>query len=183
MPYLVFEYDPQRDVQGFVYGLSIALLQPEKTLKVIASYPKKSNPDPTMTVSELLALYLKRDKQRSRLALELKLELTTDKFLVERFGDQYVGFVSKSVKKVDLLNAIPLLDRLREYEKLRERFSPKKWELVNTFHEGTFSEAQAEEFAQMCDVASRPLVEWLNNQAQATKDHLNSMKRILQRDF
>lgn len=183
MAYIVFEYDPQRDVEQFIAGLAFLLLQPVGSLKQIPPFPRQKNPSLNMTLDELVALYITRIHSRTKLTIATKLNLKTDKHLVESFGEKYLGVISSKDKKQVMLQRFELAKTLRQYDDIKRRLVPNKRDLVNVYRDINFVEADAEKFADMCASAASPLIKWLDEHSQPVKNEQAALPPFIQRNF
>jgi hypothetical protein len=183
MAYIVFEFDQQRDVPQFIAGLAFMLLQPIAKFKQLETFPRQKIPSLNMTLDELVALIIPRIYSSPKLTIATKVTLKTDKHLIDSFGDKYIGIISSKEKKQLMLQRFEFAKTLRQYDEIKKRFVLNKWELINSYRDINFANADAEQFVGMCANAAIPLIKWLDEHSQSVKNEQAALPPFIQRNF
>lgn len=183
MPYLVFEYDPKRNVDDFVTALALTQLQPKKNFEAVKPFVRTRRITAKITLTQLVSLQVNRLHPRTKLILKTKLELKSDKHLVSAYGESYVGFISGSENKSKLLDRIQLDDVLNDFAYLKRQHGPHKTALHGLSGKLSFTDQEIEEFIAICENAVRPIHEWIDEHAAPTKAAIAKLPDFIQRDF
>lgn len=182
MPYIIFENDYLRDTDELISGLALAHLMSERNFRQVEEvYPKI--PKETLSIHKLIALYVELTTKGHKLLLHTKLTLKTDAYLIEAYGDSYLGYIVTKETKADIIRRLTLADQISYFEDLKKSHIPYKKLLKNHRIKGRISDDENDEYISLCELSTRPIIKWLNEKEKPIIDELSAMPALIRRGF
>ena len=183
MSFLIFEYDPARDEENFVSALAFLLLKPRDTFKIVKDNEFSISAERNPTLAKMVSYFAIKKNRRSKFIVQSKLELKTDKYLIDSYGDAYVGYVSNNENKASVLARLKLREKLQEYEALKMRFNISKHFFDLNSKNIEISESQIDEFIALTHESAKPVIQWLDEHARADKEAYAALSPLIMRNF
>ena len=130
---------------------------------------------------ELLKFCWIQQFQQSAIMLALPREIESDHLLIQHFGDGYLGCVSGSIRKNELLTLALSYDRLIKVEGSRRLFALPKFVVEERLKHSPFSEAEIKELTKVQEMNLKLVDQFIEKKTQEIRKDLDSCPRILRR--
>ncbi|WP_173956225.1 hypothetical protein [Polynucleobacter tropicus] len=130
---------------------------------------------------ELLKFCWIQQFQQSAIMLALPREIESDHLLIQHFGDGYLGCVSGSIRKNELLTLALSYDRLIKVEGSRRLFALPKFVVEERLKHSPFSEAEIKELTKVQEMNLKLVDQFIEKKTQEIRKDLDSCPRILKR--
>lgn len=183
MSFLIFKYDPKRNTEDFVSGLAFLLLKPRDAFTIVKENGFNVEAEKKPTLAKMVAYFARQKAKRGMLILQSKIELKTDKHLVDSYGDMYIGFISGKENKASLLSRLTLKERLEDYESIKRNFEANDNFLKYRYKKIAFTDEQVDAFVALTKKTVKPIAKWIDEHSKADREAYAGLLPLIMRDF
>ena len=183
MPYIVFGYEPHRDMNVFKAGVATQLWLNEGDFDAVDEDKYSTKSYKNMNTDQLASVLAMRQLNLSFQLLKCKKELKTDKHLISSYGNNYLGFISKSFGKSKLIELLDMLDKKKQYENFKILHSAREHLLTYNLSKVTLTEKDVAEYMAIAEQASIPMQSWIDAHAKSTLDAIENEPPLVKRGF
>ena len=183
MSFLIFEYKIDRNEEDFVAALAFLLLKPRNEFKIVNEDEFNVEAYKKPSLARMVSYFARIHDGSTKLILQSKIDLKTDRHLIESYGDVYVGYVSKKENKASVLSRLVLWEKLEEYRQAKYQLNFGRQFFRYRYKKLEITDAELDDFLALNEKSIQPVLQWLDEHARADKEAYAALPPLIMRNF